>query len=158
MRTDGTWSTLERPGMRYHGDFVLDKPKTDVIHKHIEGQGFPFFCGQLTLEGTIDIHGDYPVLCIDWKGINALKVEINGIEKTMLTDSRLPLEEFGVRGKTKIKYTLVNNLRNLLGPHHLQEGECLGVTPSHFFKEPCLWSKNPDSSWNDDYCFVEMSI
>lgn len=158
VRTDGTWSSLERAGMRYQGDFVLDVPKTEVLAKHIEQQGYPFFCGTLTLEGTIDIQGEHPVLCIDWKGINALKVEINRIEKTMLTDSKLSLEQFGVRGKTKVKYTLVNNLRNLLGPHHLEEGECLGVTPSNFFKEPCLWSNNPELSWNDDYCFVEMSI
>ena len=158
VRTDGTWDALERTGMRYQGDFVLDKPKVHVMPKHLEQQGYPFFCGELTLEGTLDIQGEYPILCIDWKGINALKVEINGMEKTMLTDSRLPLNQYGIKGKTKVRYTLVNNLRNLLGPHHLKEGECLGVTPSHFFKEPCLWNENPEASWNDDYCFVETSI
>lgn len=158
VRTDGNWSPLEKAAMRYHGEFVLDKPRTEVCAKHIEMQGYPFFCGELTLEGSLNVRGEHPVLCINWKGINALKVEIGGIEKTMLTDSRLPLEEFGVKGETKVRYTLVNNLRNLLGPHHLEEGECLGVTPNHFFKEPCLWSKNPEASWNEDYCFVEMGI
>lgn len=158
VRTDGKWEALERTGMRYQGDFVLEQPKAHVMPEHLEQQGYPFFCGELILEGILDIQGERPILCVDWKGINALKVEINGMEKIMLTDSRLPLAQFGVQGKTKVRYTIVNNLRNLLGPHHLQEGECLGVTPSHFFKEPCLWNKNPEASWNDDYCFVETSI
>lgn len=158
VRTDGTWTALERTGMRYQGAFVLDKPNSELMPKHMEMQGYPFFCGELELEGKLDIQGEHPILCIDWKGINALKVEINGIEKTMLTDSRLPLDQFGVRGETKVKYTLVNNLRNLLGPHHLKEGECLGVGPGHFFKEPCIWNKNPEPSWNDDYCLVETGI
>ena len=79
-----------------------------------------------------------------------------------VTDNKISLKEFGVQGKTNIKLTLINNLRNLLGPHHLAEGECYLVTPSSFFKEPCVWkNKNAwggGASWNDDYCFVEMSI
>lgn len=158
VRTDGTWEQLERTGVRYRGEFVLDKPKTELCAKHIEQQGYPFFCGELTVEGQLNIQGDNPVLCIDWKGINALKVEINGIERVMLTDSQLPLKQFGAEGITTVKYTLINNLRNLLGPHHLQEGESYWICPSHFYKEPCVWNPNPEADWNEDYCFVEMGI
>lgn len=158
VRTDGTWTRLERTGVRYQGEFVMDKPKTEVHPKHMEQQGYPFFCGKLVLEGRIDIQGENPILCIEWKGINALKVEINGIERTMLTDTHLPLKQFGAEGVTTVKYTLINNLRNLLGPHHLNEGESYRIAPNHFFKEPCIWNPNPGAIWNDDYCFVETGI
>ncbi len=53
---------------------------------------------------------------------------------------------------------------NLLGPHHLEVGESYRVGPGGFYKEYCVWKRPPDKGgyydnrWNDDYCFVEMSI
>ena len=158
VRTDGTWTKLENSGMRYVGDFVIDAPKAFVDVKHMEKQGYPFFRGSLVLEGTLMINGENPVLDIDWKGINVLKVEIGGVEKVLLSDNRLSLDVFGVQGCVPVKYTLINNLRNLLGPHHMAVGESLAVRPGSFFKEPCVWNKNPEPDWNEDYCFVEMGI
>ena len=158
VRTDGEWTRLERGAWRYRGDFVMDAPKTEVRSSQLEKQGYPFFCGSLELAGTVNIRGENPVLDIDWKGINALKVEIGGVEKIMLTDNRLPLKEFGAEGVTEVKFTLINNLRNLLGPHHLKEGECYAVGPHSFFKEPCVWNHDPQPQWDEDYCFVETGI
>ncbi len=156
VRTDGQWTSLERDAVRYEGGFVLDAPTKTVSLLHLEQQGFPCFCGSLTLEGELDIQGENPVLESRRKGINALTVEINGIQKTVLMDNRIPLSGFGAKGKTQVRLTLTNNLRNLLGPHHLPEGECYGVGPHCFFKEPCVWNSNP--SWNEGYCFVETSL
>ena len=158
VRTDGEWVQLDKNAVRYSGDFEIDAPKEEVNVKHIERQGYPFFCGEMTLKGEIDIIGDNPVLEIDWRGINILKVKIGDVEKVMLTDNRLPLVDFGIKGRTQIELTLINNLRNILGPHHLKIGESYGVCPSSFFKELCVWAPNPESRWDDNYCFVEMSI
>ena len=49
-------------------------------------------------------------------------------------------------------------MRNLLGPHHLEEGECLRVNPGKFYKEDCVWNESPEQGWNEDYCFVEMTL
>ena len=131
---------------------------------NIEKQGYPFFCGEMILSGYIDIKGENPVLELDIKGVNAVKVEINGITKVMITDNRISLKEFGAEGITYVKITLINNLRNLLGPHHLEVGESYRVGPGGFYKEYCVWKRPPDKGgyydnrWNDDYCFVEMSI
>jgi len=57
-----------------------------------------------------------------------------------------------------VKITLVNNLRNLLGPHHLKVGESYVVGPHSFFKESCVWNGNAEKQWDDDYCFVTMGI
>ena len=91
------------------------------------------------------------------KGINVVKVRIGDIEKVMLTDNRLSFKDFGVSGKTKIQVTIINNLRNVLGPHHLEEGESYVVGPRTFFREKCIWAPEPPR-WNDGYCFVETGI
>ena len=124
----------------------------------MEQQGYPFLCGEMVLEGELEITGGNPVLQIERRGFNAVKVEICGVEKWMLTDDKLSLKGFGVQGRTKVRLTLINNLRNLLGPHHLKEGESLCVGPGSFFKEPCVWNWNPEKIWDEDYCFVEMGI
>ena len=158
VRTDGEWTTLNKGAVRYHGDFVLDAPKKEVNISHIEMQGYPFFCGEMVLESELEISGENPVLKLNRKGITAVKVEINGTEKLMLTNDELSLKEFGVQGKTKVRLTLINNLRNLLGPHHLKEGESYRVAPGSFYKEACVWNRAPEAGWDDDYCFVEMSL
>ncbi len=158
VRTDGEWEQLDKNAVRYSGDFVIDKPKRKIRPNNIEQQGYPFFCGQLTLTGELDIRGANPVLEFDMKGISTVTVEINGIRKTLLTDNRLALTEFGTAGKTKIRLTVTNNLRNLLGPHHLPEGESYWVGPMSFYKEKCIWNMCDKENWNDDYCFVAFGM
>lgn len=165
VRTDGDWSDcgktdpIGKNGVRYHGGFVIAEPKKTVTPKHLEKQGYPFFCGEMELCGKIDIIGKNPVLKLEKRGINAVRIEIGGIEKTLLWSDLLPLSDFGVSGETEIKLTLINNLRNLLGPHHLQSGESGEAAPSSFFKEACIWKGNfGDSDWNNDYCFINTGF
>ncbi len=157
IRTDGLWQELERSALHYTGDFVLEEPRTMVSPEHLEQQGFPFFCGSLTLEGELDIRGENPVLECRWKGISALTLEIGEIRKTVLTDNRIPLAPFGVSGTARVRLTLTNNLRNLLGPHHLPEGESYSVGPHSFHKEPCMWNFHADN-WKEGWCLVETSV
>lgn len=158
VKTNGNWEALDKNAVRYAGDFVLAEPKRQVSLAHLEQQGFPFFCGRLTLEGEIDIADENSVLEFSMKGISAVAVEINGVRKTIITDNRMPLSEFGVRGKNKIKLTVTNNLRNLLGPHHLAEGESHQVGPDLFYREACVWHPSGQKDWNEGYCFCEMSV
>ena len=158
VKTEGEWIQLGRNAMRYIGDFVIDKTPEKIHVKHMEKQGIPFFCGTLELQGEIDIQGQKPVLQLETLAWNVVKVEINGTEKTLLTEKKLNLSEFGVNGKTEVKFTLTNNLRNLMGPHHLKIGEAIGVGPHRFFKESCIWNETPEPSWDDDYCFVMMGL
>lgn len=157
VRTDGEWTALERNAQRYNGSFVIDKPCDKITLTNIEKQGFPFYCGELKLEGEIEVCGENPVLALERTGINVVKVEVGEINETVLTDDRLDLRGLS-KGKHKIKLTLKNNLRNLLGPHHLEEGESYVVAPDSFFKEKCVWLQRGDADWNWEYCLVETSI
>ena len=157
VKTDGAWEKLDKNAVRYIGSFEIDEPKTTVNIKNIEQQGYPFFAGEMTLSGEIEIAGENPVLELEPKGVNAVRVKIGDREKVLLTDNCLSLKDFGVSGKTKIELTLINNLRNILGPHHLEIGEHYFVGPTAFFKESCIWAVKP-FEWNDGYCFVETGI
>lgn len=158
LKTDGKWEQLDKNAVRYSGGFEIEKPKNKINIKNIEQQGYPFFCGEMSLVGEIEIEGKNSVLEIAPKGVNAVRVKIGNKEKVMLTDNRLSLADFDVNGKTKIEITLINNLRNILGPHHLKEGESYFVGPSEFFKEQCIWVLENKDTWNEDYTFVEMCI
>lgn len=158
VKTDGIWEKLDKNAVRYSGDFALEKQKPALNPRSIEQQGYPFFAGEMVLESEFFIEGENPVLNLDIKGINAVKIKIGEVEKVMLTDNRLPLCDFGVKGLAKAEITLINNLRNMLGPHHLKEGECYSVGPWCFFKEKCIWAGQPEKNWDDNYSFVSFGI
>lgn len=157
VRTDGMWNNISNNALLYKGEFIIDKPLESIKLSNIEQQGYPFFCGEMILEGNVETYDNNSALCLDIKGINVIEAEIDGACKTLLTDNIIPLIGYEA-GKHKIKLTLKNNLRNLLGPHHHKDGERTIVGPSEFYKEKCVWRKSDIDTWNDEYCFVETGI
>ena len=69
--------------------------------------------------------------------------------------------------------TLINSLRNLLGPHHNAEGELIALSPESFTGKS-TWTttrtgetdwyerrlKGADSTniWRDDYCMIPFGL
>ncbi len=160
VATDGEWKKSGTDAYFYKGDFKLKELPQNITLDNIEQQGFPFFCGELELEGKIQVRGEHPVLNLDFKGVSAVKIKIGDYERTVITDKKISLEGLN-EGEHAVTLTLINNLRNLLGPHHLNTGECLSVCPGHFYKEKCLWfdvwtEPKKEDRWTDDYCFVEF--
>ena len=154
VRTDGEWVELENDGLRYKGDFIIDKPiKTFDISSDITRQGFPFFSGELSFTGTLETRYDEPILIINQKGVNAVKIEIDGKEYKLLTDNKIRL--LVKKGKYAVKIAIYNNLRNMLGPHHDERGDLHIVGPADFYKEAGIWRNNEKPNWNDDYCFIK---
>ena len=166
VKTDGEWTALERNARRYSGEFVISAPKRELRLSDIQEQGFPFFSGGLTVEKEIEI-GDCTVLKFDRKGINVIRVSIDGRELSLLWGKdEINLSALASCGKHTLRLTLVNNLRNLLGPHHLEIGESYQVAPGSFYKEKCVWKDEravdiwglENLLWNEDYSFVRMGI
>ena len=158
--TDGKWEKLDKKAVRYTGDFTIEEPKSEITLSNIEQQGFPFFSGALTVEGTVDILGENPYFMLDLKGINAVRIKIGDNEKITLYNEKIPISDIAETGKNNIEITLINNLRNLLGPHHLEIGESYGIGPGSFFKERCVWNYTWKQleKWNEGYCFVETGV
>ncbi len=159
--TNGIFEELDKDACRYRGEFIIEPPKKQVSLAHIERQGFPFFAGELTLSKTIELsHTNYVLKCRR-KGVNVLKATINGTElPPLLWGQCLDISSYLVQGLNQLEITLVNNLRNMLGPHHLQLGESYNVVPRLFFKEECVWGDwgRDDTAFHEDYCFTAMGI
>ncbi|MBR4125903.1 MAG: hypothetical protein IKR13_06835, partial [Victivallales bacterium] len=62
-------------------------------------------------------------------------------------------------GANTIRLKLVTSLRNMLGPHHLQDGDSHSVCPYHFYKTPGgVFTPHDAAPWNDGYCFVKQGF
>ena len=160
VKTDGKFEQLEKDAVRYNGDFAISQPKNVLSLANIEQQGYPFFAGSITLSKTFDLSSTVYKIRFNKKGINVIKIRINnGEEKTLLWEPfELDISEMLKIGENQVEITIINNLRNLLGPHHLKEGESYSVSPRSFYKEKCVWNPSPSGDWDDGYCFAEVSI
>ena len=161
VSTPGEFTDLERRAARYKGDFIISEPCREIRLDNINRQGFPFFAGTIVLKKTF--YAEERNMMIDFEkcGINVVKAKVNGKELApMLYEPyTADISEYIKIGENEIELTLINNLRNLQGPFHLTEGESYLVGPNSFYKENCIWyNGGNDGRWNDDYCFVEMSL
>ncbi len=160
IKTEGKFENLPRNAVRYQKGFVISALPEQISLADIQQQGFPFFAGEITLSKEFDVTDTNICLKFKKQGVNVLRVSVNGDEETCILwePHEIDLSKRLVCGKNKITLTLVNNLRNLLGPHHLNEGESYSVSPASFFKEPCVWNANPEKDWNDGYCFARFGL
>ena len=162
VKTAGKWKTLDKCATRYNGEFKIDKPITTVELKDIQKQGFLFFAGRLVVKKIFDICDINKYLQIKIKGINVVKIKINDqlVSTVIWNNDVIDLSSYLKKGENIIEMVLFNNLRNLLGPHHLEEGESYMVRPSSFIKGENIWNWNRDKpiDWNDGYCFTEQSV
>lgn len=165
VNTEGEFETLERNAVRYSGEFEISAPKKEIELSNIEQQGFPFFSGRITLKKTFNLGNACYGLFLSKKGVNALNVKVNGVSCPSLMWGHLmcDLSDVLCKGENTIELTIVNNLRNMLGPHHLPEGESYFVAPIHFYKRDNVWTKDKwaqtdDGVWNDNYCFAQVGI
>lgn len=158
--TPGKFHEISQSAVRYTGGFALGAPRTRVTLDRLEQQGFPFFSGELVLEKTFGAGEEGTHICLKRSGINAVRVQVNGGEEqvSIWDGDVLELGPWTQDGENTVRLTLVNNLHNLLGPHHLEEGECDHVGPSAFFKEACVWREAESQDWNDGYTFVKTQI
>ena len=161
VKTPGTFTKLERGAVRYEGEFVVSAglPKTLGL-KNIEQQGFPFFSGRMTFAKKITLDGAGYRFAIEKTGINAVKVRANGQNcRTLIWNPfECELSDDLKLGENELEIEFVGNLRNLLGPHHLEEGESYVVHPGSFFRQASMWNGGRPPKWNDGYCFVEVGL
>ncbi len=162
VRCEGAWEETANDAAFFDGRFVVTAPADAVTLQGLERQGYPFFAGELTLEKTFILEaGDTGRrLAFEKKGINAIRTEVNGetLPTVMWAPYEVELSPHLHEGENRIRLTLVNNLRNLLGPHHHKEGELLSVSPAHFYAEPCVWTSFQDGAYTPHYSFVKTGL
>ena len=160
VKTEGKFTDLDRDAVRYNGDFIITEPKKSITFQNIEQQGFPFFNGEMVLKKTFNLQKGNYRLEFNKKLASLVSVKVNGEETgdILWKPYSVDLTPFIKKGKNEIEITLIASLRNLLGPHHIEEGENFEVTPACFFKEDTIWGTWYKKPWNDAYCFVAFGI
>lgn len=160
VRMDGEFEELERRAFRFRGAFTLTEPPKTVTLHNIERQGYAFFAGSLKLKKMIAAGDGAYKLQFDKYGINAVGISVNGNEagSVLWNPAEADVSELIRQGENEVELTLKNNLRNMLGPHHLKEGETYFAAPSSFYAEPCIWNDNAAEQWDSGYCFVHTGL
>ncbi len=112
--------------MYIKGDFVLDEnhviekraalpPLSSQTHLH----GYPFFKGEITLEGEYDYNGvGSRILSLEKGRFVMAGLTVNGQHTDMTMSAKKDITAYLQKGRNAIKIELRSGLRNLFGPHH----------------------------------------
>lgn len=157
---DGKFMKLDKDASRYIGNFAITSKISECELSNIEKSGFPFFAGQITFRKTFNLSDTSYCIKFSPKALRSICIEINGEKAATLCCSpyECDISPFLVKGDNEVRITVTTNLRNLFGPHHIPAGELYKVLPLHFCKYPCIWNRNIETPWNDNYCLVEFGI
>ncbi len=161
VRTPGTFEAMPRKALCYSGPFVLGAVPERAPIEDLTRHGLPFFNGRVRLTRHITLGNDAAQKrCFRFEEAMAqiVKLTVNGedVREWLWRPFQADLTGLLRAGDNELCIELTNGLRNLLGPHHLPEGESYAVHPGLFFKEPNVWGHVPH--WNEDYCFVEFGL
>ena len=140
--------------------FTLVKAKDKIALSSLEKNGYPFFSGKMLFKRKFTLDDRDYKICFDKKGVNVIKLTVNGIHvRTLLwAPYEVDISEYLRVGENEIEIEILNNLRNMLGPHHLTAGEIFGVSPHSFFRKDCVWTGGSPSPFTDKYCLVPTGI
>ena len=123
----------------------------------------PFFAGNATLKTTVELTPEQAstltFLRFQPLGANSWRFRINGkpAGECLWGPYAVPVAGLLQPGPNEIEVELTMSLRNLLGPHHLEEGESYAVNTMSFNKEPNFAGRKAPP-YNAGYCFVELGI
>ena len=150
---------LPRDAERVRKSFVITALPTKADCRNLQDCGLPFFAGTVVLRSKFRLNGHEKIPVLSFRNLhaNVAKVRLNGTDlgKVVWWPYELAIPDGVLKaGENAIEIELTGNLRNLLGPHHLEEGESYGVGPVSFF---CRKHYVPPP-WNDDYCFVRFGF
>ncbi|MGV8137323.1 MAG: glycosyl hydrolase [Mangrovibacterium sp.] len=181
-------SEIPRPGsQKYRSGQLVIKPvsqfsqftisKEDSLFENdLVTQGYPFYAGAFSLTNSFNIEqiakGEKYFISFPLYEAIVLKARVNGKEFAPLLYSPSETDITGAvkEGENHVEITLINSLRNLLGPHHHAEGELIEVGPASFTGNPYwpnqggednwyeLRKKGKASLWRDDYCLVPFGL
>ncbi len=161
--SDRPMQELPHRGIRADGSFSVTAAPRTVTDGALAGQGFPFFAGRMTFRKTVTLTAEeaanaqltFRDLCS-----NVTTVTVNGqnVGTVMWHPYTVDIADACHEGENTVEITVIGNLRNLLGPFHLTEGESLGVCPPSFFHRSPLWLHGDNPNWTDTYCFVEYGL
>ena len=161
VKHTGEIREADRGAAFFEDNFAIDAAKDEITLSNIERQGYPFFSGSMTLKKTFSLDSTDYAITFNKQGINAIKLKVNGrdVRTILWAPYATDISEYLKAGENEIEITLINNLRNLLGPHHLNDGESYHVSPGSFYKRGCIWNSRRDyKAFRESYCLVKTGL
>ncbi len=160
VRCDGEFSATDKDACFADGGFTVVKAEDKAALSSLEQNGYPFFSGKIVFSRKFTLDDTDYKISFNKKGVNVIKLTVNGrLVRTILwAPYTLDISEYLTIGENEIEIEILNNLRNLLGPHHLAAGESYQVGPTHFFRKKCVWNATWMQPFTDKYCFVSTGI
>ena len=163
VKTEKSFEHLDRRALRVDGGFYITSAPETVTDGNIAEQGYPFFAGSMTFKKSFNLTADEAQnrsICFNDLCSTVTEVKVNGKSagKIMWQPYCIDLSGLLNEGENQIEITVTGNLRNLLGPFHLNEGESYWVAPPQFIHNSPLWVGGENKDWVDSYCFVEFGI
>ncbi|WP_346857828.1 hypothetical protein [uncultured Draconibacterium sp.] len=145
---------FQRRPVRTFTGFAISKEKT-FFTGSLVFEGYPFYAGAFELKQNFtidkkDADKKYFLELPNCESIVSI-VSINGHQTDSLvwTPFTTDITEFLVEGENELQITLVNSLRNLLGPHHHKGGELEKVGPKSFTGAGGFPDGKGESNWYD---------
>lgn len=151
-------------GLITSGKFSLTKKPFHIDDGDIAPQGFPFFCGSMTLKKTVNLSAnEIHNRSIEFSRLPSIvtKISVNGNALKDLFWAPYTADLSGLLnvGENEIEIELITSFQNMLGPHHLGDNPKV-ATPASFHKESRIWTRNAYiKGWYDDtYAFSGVGI
>jgi len=162
-------NTFEKASYRITKLPVISKRPTTVTAEALDLSGYAEFAGTLTLSRTFDIDNTNKRVKLFGVGMNSVHLSINGkrVATKMFAPYEVDISDYLMKGENIFELKIINNLRNMQGPHHLNAGDTAGIGPSNFFRESNVFchsdSKGEDchdvlEQFNDDIALVHFGL
>jgi hypothetical protein len=140
-----------------------------MVHGDLASAGYPFFAGRLTLEQTLELPapgpGERVFLALPDPGAALAHVSVNGRPAGSVCWPPYRVEITGLLtgGPAELSVELVTGLRNLLGPHHREQGEPDDTWASAFSGHGTLSDGyggrgDKGANWTDDYFVLPFGL
>jgi len=145
---------LPKPIHRFRSFALVEE--TSEFSGDLVPEGYPFYAGGFIMEQTFSFPGktagqQYDLVFPDAEAV-VIHVELNGelLPAIAWSPWQTNITEALREGENQLKITLVNSLRNLLGPHHHRDGELHHVGPASFTGKTTWTGGGPgDMDWYD---------
>lgn len=150
--------------VRLYGEFRIARPSETIDIGCVNTDGYPFFAGTLTVSKEFELSpeecGRINRFSFRCRGFNSVQVIVNGVDcgKVFWEPWRAAVPAGALRpGRNVIELRLVQSLRNMLGPHHLQSGESGCVSTISWEKGENIvgWANEP---YHPAYCFAVCGV
>jgi len=163
VNSDKDFTPCEINGIKTGGKFSLTKRPFNINDGDIAPQGFPFFCGSMTLSKTFLLSAEeLQNRSVEFSNLCSIitKVKVNGMDAGNICWAPYSVNLDGLlhEGENEIEIELITSFQNMLGPHHMGSNEKFCYPPT-FHKNSRIWG-NPqiNSKWDDAYSFSKVGI